>query len=106
MGDEKTNWYMFTEEEKKEKPMQNVMKVNSKAGDFILFDSRTFHCNTVPTIPSLRVCTYICMIPMSHVPEKNFKKRQEDVKNKRVSNHHPGDGYKIFAVQPRYLSDR
>jgi predicted 2-oxoglutarate/Fe(II)-dependent dioxygenase YbiX len=48
-------------------PLCNTIKVNSKAGDFILFDSRTFHCNTVPMTKTLRVCTYICMLPADKV---------------------------------------
>lgn len=59
----KDNWYVVPEEEKGKFPFEKVLKVNTEAGDFILFDSRLFHCNTVPTVDSLRVCTYICMIP-------------------------------------------
>ena len=59
----KDNWYVVPEKDKGKHPFENVLKINTEAGDFILFDSRTFHCNTVPTIESLRVCTYICMIP-------------------------------------------
>lgn len=54
-------------------------KINTKVGDFILFDSRTFHCNTVPKDPVLRVCTYICMIPSENVPEKVKEKRKKTV---------------------------
>jgi ectoine hydroxylase-related dioxygenase (phytanoyl-CoA dioxygenase family) len=61
--DLKDNWYVVPEEDKRKNPLENVLKVNTEAGDFILFDSRTFHCNTVPKVDSLRVCTYICMIP-------------------------------------------
>ena len=65
----KDNWYVIPEEEKQKEPLTNTLKVNSKAGDFILFDSRTFHCNTVPTDKkSLRICTYVCMLPADKVP--------------------------------------
>ena len=83
-----------------------MIKVNSQAGDFILFDSRTFHCNTIPTKQVLRVCTYICMLPSDHVPEKTQVLRELAVKNKRVSCHHPGNGFKTFAAQPQYLTNR
>ena len=106
MENQKNNWYKFTDEDKKEECFSNCMKVNSKAGDFILFDSRTFHCNTIPTKEVLRVCTYICMLPSDHVPEKSQTMREQAVKNKRVSNHHPGNGLKIFQAQPQYLTDR
>ena len=49
MENSKTNWYKFTEDEKKEEALAHCIKVNSQASDFILFDSRTFHCNTIPT---------------------------------------------------------
>jgi ectoine hydroxylase-related dioxygenase (phytanoyl-CoA dioxygenase family) len=45
----KDNWYVVPQEDKKKYPFEKVLKVNTEAGDFILFDSRTFHCNTVPT---------------------------------------------------------
>ena len=85
--------------------MKNVMKVNSQAGDFILFDSRTFHCNTTPVKPVLRVCTYICMLPVDHIPAKTKELRQLAVKNRRVSNHHPGDGFKTFPAVPNSVKN-
>lgn len=59
----KDNWYVFPEEDKIMEPICNDVKINNKAGDFILFDSRSFHCNTKPKVEVLRVCTYICMLP-------------------------------------------
>jgi len=98
MANVKKNWYKFEDEEKEHEPLTNCFKVDSEAGDFILFDSRTFHCNTIPTKEVLRVCTYICMLPTEHVPEKTRGLRELAVKNKRVSNHHPGDGFRTFPV--------
>lgn len=97
---------MIPEEDKEKEPLKNCIKVNSRAGDFILFDSRTFHCNTIPKKKVLRVCTYICMLPASHVPEQTQVLRELAVKNRRVSNHHPGDGFRTFPAQPRFLPDR
>lgn len=37
------------------------------------------------------------------MPEKTRELRKLAVKNKRVSNHHPGDGFKTFPVEPRFL---
>jgi hypothetical protein len=105
MGNVKKNWYKFEDEEKEKEPLTNCFKVDSQAGDFILFDSRTFHCNTIPTKEVLRVCTYICMLPTEHVPEKTRGLRDLAVKNKRVSNHHPGDGFRTFPVEPRFLDN-
>jgi len=40
-GDLKGDWYKFTEEEKKDPVFRNAIKVCGKAGDLMLFDSRT-----------------------------------------------------------------
>ena len=92
-------------EDKEKEEFAGCIKVNTKAGDFILFDSRTFHCNTIPIKQVLRVCTYICMIPSIKVHEKTLVVRDLAVKNRRVSNHHPGDGFKTFPAMPRYLTN-
>ena len=101
----KKNWFLIPEEDKEKEPLTNVFKVNSYAGDFILFDSRTFHCNTIPNVQCLRVATYICMIPSERVPEKTKELRKLAVKNRRVSCHHPGDGFRTFPEQPRFLQN-
>lgn len=101
--DHKKDWYLVPEADKEEDYFKAIMKVNSKAGDFILFDSRTFHCNTVPRVQKLRVCTYICMLPADHVAEKTKILRELAVKNRRVSSHHPGDGFRTFPALPRFL---
>ena len=59
----KDNWYKVPEEDKDKEQLKNCIKVNTQAGDFILFQSKTFHCNTIPSKQVLRVCTYICMLP-------------------------------------------
>ena len=48
MENHKSDWYKIPEEDKELEQLKNCIKVNSQAGDFILFDSRTFHCNTIP----------------------------------------------------------
>lgn len=63
----KRDWYKVPQDDKLKEPLCEDRKINSKAGDFILFDSRTFHCNTVPMIDCLRVCTYICMLPAKKI---------------------------------------
>lgn len=87
-------------------PLCKDVKINTKAGDFILFDSRTFHCSTKPTTPTLRVCTYICMLPEEKVANKVKEKRMKALENHRVTCHHPGDGFKTFPETPRYLDNR
>jgi ectoine hydroxylase-related dioxygenase (phytanoyl-CoA dioxygenase family) len=103
--DHKRDWFLVPEEDKEQEPFTGCTKINTKAGDFILFDSRTFHCNTVPREKTLRVCTYICMLPSERVSERTKMLRELAVKNRRVSNHHPGDGFKTFPVVPRYLTN-
>jgi hypothetical protein len=46
------------------------------------------------------------MLPESHISEKTKNLRQLAAKNNRVSNHHPGDGFKTFPVFPRYLTNQ
>jgi hypothetical protein len=43
------------------------------------------------------------MIPSEKIPEKVKELRKKAVKERRVSNHHPGDGFKTFPAMPRYL---
>jgi ectoine hydroxylase-related dioxygenase (phytanoyl-CoA dioxygenase family) len=42
------NWYLVPEHHKNQEPFLPVEKLVLKAGDFALWDSRTFHCNTTP----------------------------------------------------------
>jgi len=98
------DWILFTDEEKDKfkKILGNVLKLNCRAGDFVLWDSRTFHCNTSPTKLVLRACCYICMIPKKNVPDEIKEKRKKALLEKRCCSHHPGDGLKIFPKVPRY----
>lgn len=102
---ESSNWYLVPENDKKKEPFINYEKINTLAGDFILFDSRTFHCNTVPTDETLRVCTYICMLPEIKLTEITKQKRVKAFDARRCTCHHPGDGFKCFPVLPRFVKD-
>lgn len=96
------DWYKFSDEEKKDPIFSKHLKINGKAGDVFLWDSRTLHCNTVPTSQNTRACVYVCQIPKVHVPEKTKKKRESAWMSRRCTNHHPGDGLEVFPVVPRY----
>jgi len=98
------DWYLFTDEDKTKHQsiLGQVIKLNCKAGDYILWDSRTFHCNTVPTKVCLRACVYICMIPKKNVPDDVKEKRKKAWDEKRCTSHHPGDGLKLFPKAPRF----
>ena len=100
----KEDWYLFSDDVKTKYKsiLGNFTKINNKAGDFILWDSRTFHCNCLPTQEVLRACTYICMIPKSHIPDEIKIKRKKAFDEKRCSTHHPGDGFRVFPKHPRF----
>ena len=95
----KTDWYKFSEEEKKDPVFQNYVKVSGKAGDIMLCDSRTFHCNTVPTSQNVRACVYVCQIPKDKVSEEVKKKRGMAWMARQSSNHHPGDGFSVSKFE-------
>jgi hypothetical protein len=99
----KENWYLFTDKEKEEnKILSEIIKVNCKSGDFILWDSRTFHCNTTPSNSNSRCCVYICMLPKSKVNENSINKRKKAFDEKRCTSHHE---VKMFPVVPRFTQE-
>jgi len=100
-----SDWYRFTNKEKKDPVFKNYIKICGKAGDFMMWDSRVFHCNTVPTTQNIRACVYICQVPKKMVPPEMVKIRESAWKDKRCSNHHPGDGFTIFPAVPRRASN-
>ncbi len=98
------DWYLFTEADKRDPLFTRVVKVCGEAGDLMLWDSRTFHGNTVPTAPVPRVCAYVCMLPKEQVPKDILPRRAQAVAERRCSNHHPGDGLRLFPALPRRLT--
>ncbi len=100
----KGDWYAFSDEEKKDPVFRGYVKVCAEAGDFVLFDSRTFHCNTVPEKVVDRACAYICMLPKDRVPRFIVPRRREALEARRCSSHHPGDGFRMFPEVPRYAN--
>jgi hypothetical protein len=101
-----SNWYKFRDAEKAPLAAQAV-KVDAEPGDFLLWDSRTFHCNTVPVrTDAIRACAYVCMLPHERIPAHIRHKRQQAFEQRRTSSHHPGDGFKMFPQLPRFVTDR
>lgn len=45
------------------------------------------------------------MLPANKIPENIKEMRKKAIKDRRTSNHHAGDGFKMFPAVPRYLSD-
>lgn len=98
------DWYRFSADEKADPVFRDPLKVCGRAGDMLLWDSRTFHCNTVPTAPVDRLCAYVCMLPASQVPPHVRARRRAALEGRRCSNHHPGDGFRLFPELPRFAS--
>mmetsp|Transcript_19136 Transcript_19136/g.32030 ORF Transcript_19136/g.32030 Transcript_19136/m.32030 type:complete len:190 (-) Transcript_19136:1960-2529(-) len=67
-----------------------------KAGDMILWDSRTFHCSTpalvIPTIEPdqlLRMASYVCMVPADLANEEIIEKRVDMYRCNITGTHWP-----------------
>ena len=75
----KTGRNKFDENEKLPSCFNSPIKVECKAGDFVLWNHSTFHCNTYASKNILRnrierVVAYVCIIPLNLVNEKNREK--------------------------------
>lgn len=102
--DAEGDWYKLTDAEKP-RYRDRAVKVCAEPGDFLLWDSRTFHCNTVPARKdAVRACTYVCMLPAERVAPHVRAKRRAACDGLRTSNHHPGDGFKLFPSIPRFVT--
>jgi ectoine hydroxylase-related dioxygenase (phytanoyl-CoA dioxygenase family) len=99
-----SDWYLFSDEEKKDPLFRKHLKVCGEAGDVMLFDSRTFHCNTTPSRAVDRACAYVCMLPKGQVPKGVVPKRAEALAERRCSSHHPGEGFRVFPRLPRHMT--
>ena len=101
----KGDWYMFSDEEKQYDPRLfniNCLKVNAKAGDFVLWDSRTFHSFLEPRKQTFRLVCYICQIPSSKVSSSNQLRRKKAFEERRTTSHHPNE-FRIFPKFPRFI---
>ena len=104
--DQKDDWYKFSDAERA-RYQSRAIKVDALPGDFLMWDSRTFHCNTVPARKgAIRACTYICMLPSERVADHIRVKRAKAFSDRRVSSHHPAEGFKMFPTLPRFVVDR
>eukprot|EP00927_Polykrikos_kofoidii_P051615 TRINITY_DN45408_c0_g1_i1.p1 TRINITY_DN45408_c0_g1~~TRINITY_DN45408_c0_g1_i1.p1 ORF type:complete len:359 (-),score=40.68 TRINITY_DN45408_c0_g1_i1:534-1544(-) len=70
-----------------------------KAGDLVLWDSRTIHCNTpaveVPTCPCdqlLRAVVYVCMTPKAWATPEALRRRREGYEIRMTTTHWPHTG--------------
>ena len=81
--------------------LDNPIKINCKAGDFVLWDSRTFHCNTcaisetevLPNNNLERIVAYITMYPYDLIPEEDREKlisnRMDGFIKGKTTGHYP-----------------
>eukprot|EP00971_Amphidinium_carterae_P256231 5087384-Amphidinium_carterae.1 len=70
--------------------------VTCKAGDLVLWDSRTVHCNTpalsTPITPGnrlLRACAYVCMTPKAWADERTLEDRRKGYEIRVTTSHWP-----------------
>lgn len=105
LNEEETKWYIKKCQKKFDKPQVCVL---AKAGDLILWDSRTIHfgkeCDKDRKKSNFRLCVYTCQLPRLHMEEKTKEKmllkKQKAFEELRVTSHWPHKS-KLFAKTPR-----
>ncbi len=100
------DWYKITDEQFeffREKGCEEVSLL-SKAGDLVLWDSRTFHCGSEPLkereIPNFRATIYVCMGDRKNASKKNLEKRKKIFDQMRLTSHNPFTAL-MFPKNPR-----
>ena len=89
------NWYEYSKKDKVFLYEKGCKPVNvlAKAGDLILWDSRTAHHGIEPIKErekqNFRAVTYVCMTPRYMIDEKNLKKKKAAFGDKRMTTHWP-----------------
>lgn len=86
------NFYQMDSNDKRLDELKKV-RVMAKAGDFILWDSRTFHCGGLPLKnrekPNFRLAVYICMAPRKWATTKQLEKKKKAFNELRMTSHCP-----------------
>jgi hypothetical protein len=67
----------------------------------VLWDSRTWHCNTKPSSAAVRAGFYICMLPKTGLTPEIRAARAAAARELRTSSHHP-TRFKLFPKVPRW----
>jgi hypothetical protein len=101
-GRTQNDFIRVTQKDIKEFSSELTIKICCEAGDFIVWDSRTVHCNTpalTPPTPLLnnwktsldRLVAYICMTPLTlaHDTDKLLSQRQKAISEGITTNHWP-----------------
>lgn len=83
---------------------ENAILICAKAGDLILWDSRTIHCNTPSLINNdegeikrnkdnnfdiIRLVSYVCMVPFNNASSDVIESRKEGFRLKKPTSHWP-----------------
>ncbi|GAA5994438.1 phytanoyl-CoA dioxygenase family protein [Rhodotorula paludigena] len=87
-----SNYYTFTEADIEwfhKQPGCTEIKVETEAGDLVLWDSRTIHWNRVPTGDIVRNAVYVCMCPKSMASAELLDKRKEYFEKRLATSHWP-----------------
>jgi endonuclease/exonuclease/phosphatase family metal-dependent hydrolase len=98
--------------------------VTARAGDLILWDSRTVHCNTPatrapaasvpldssPAAQLKRIASYVCLVPRSFATEATIARRQDAYRSNTGSTHWPqhlalGPSGDAFGLPSQVLED-
>lgn len=105
LNDDETKWYI-KKCNKKNNTSDSEICVLAKAGDLILWDSRTIHfgkeCDKGRKKKNIRLCVYACQLPRSHIKinkEKELLKKQKAFEEMRVTSHWPIKT-KLFGKNP------
>lgn len=96
------------------KDLPRPIKVCLKAGDFVVWDSRSIHANVPPSLVNdksspkyssiRRIVAFICMIPSSHVTDKNiFRNRKEGVNQGVTTSHWPIEYHARKPLPPNFV---
>ena len=81
-----------------------IYKPCLKAGEILLFDSRTFHCNIAPTSSNTRMCVYVSMQPRKYASESDLNKRVKLYETGRMTGHWCyGEFFNLSPVEPNPL---
>jgi len=99
-------WYKLKDDEEawyKEKECHRV-SIKCRAGDMVLWDSRTIHCGQGPlkkrTSKNYRHVVYVCMTPKMMTTASVLKKRISAFENGRMTTHMPYK-CKLFGLKPQ-----
>ena len=100
-----SDWYKFTPDELQWYEEQGCVehKLVIPKGAFVLWDSRTVHCNA-PHHPdhdpsTFRYAVYICMTPVDKANDKIIERKRNAFYNLRMTNHWPHQA-KLFPEKP------